>query len=386
MPNFASALSLHPNSFEAAAECAGDLLEGLGGERPDLAVVFASPHHFDAFGDLTAGLRKLLEADVVIGSTAAGVVGGPHEIEDGPALTVFAADWGGGHARPVALDSFPTTDGFRIDGWADDASADGTLLLLADPTTFPVGDFLHLANGHLPDLTLMGGLASGSGPDARCLLSVDNDVRDRGAVGVLLDSAVQVEAVVSQGCRPIGQPFTVTRSERNVVHELAGRPPLERLREVVADLDDTDQELVRRGLHVGVVIDEHIVDFRPGDFLVRNLIGADESSGAIAVGDIVEIGQTVQFHVRDADSADRELQRLIAGTETGTRSADIGALLFTCTGRGQRLFGRPHHDAATIEECLGRTPLAGMFCAGEIGPVGGRHFLHGYTASVALFS
>jgi small ligand-binding sensory domain FIST len=379
MAQYASALSVHPSSFDAAAECAGEILHQLDGERPDLVVVFASHHHLESFGDLTAGLRKLLEADVLVGSTAAAVAGGRAEIEDGPALSVWAADWGGGRARGLALRAFPEGDGVRIDGWPDDLPADGTLLLLADPLTFPVADLLEVTNRHAGGLTVVGGLASGAAPAVRTLLALDDGVHERGAVAVLIDASVPVRTVVSQGCRPIGLPFTITRSERNVVHELAGRPPLDRLRDVVAAADDDTRDLLRHGLHVGVVVDEHRVEFTRGDFLVRNLLGADESSGAIAIGEAVTPGQTVQFHVRDAASADEDLAALLADVD------GAGALLFTCNGRGRGLFGTPDHDAGLIQDRLGPAALAGMFCSGEIGPIGGRAFLHGYTASVAVF-
>ncbi len=380
MTSYASALSIHPDSFEAAAECAGQILDQLGGERPDLAVVFASNHHLDDFAQVASGLRKLLEADVLIGSTSVAVAGDHREIEDGPGLTVFAADWGGGHARGVALDAAPTGDGYRIDGWPDDLRPDGTLLLLADPMSFPVVDFLRISNENFADLQIIGGVASGPGRDVRCVLALDDSVRERGAVGVVLDSSVEVRTVVSQGCRPIGQPFTITGAHRNVIHELAGQPPLARLRDVISSLGDADHDLVRRGLHLGVVIDEHAPDFGRGDFLVRNLVGADESTGSLAIGELVEVGQTVQFHVRDRESADSDLAALLADVD------GRAALLFTCTGRGQHLFGSADHDAQLLQDRLGPAALAGMFCSGEIGPIGGRTFLHGYTASVAVFA
>jgi small ligand-binding sensory domain FIST len=376
---YASALSIHPNSFDAAAECAGDILEQLDGERPDLAVIFASEHHLDTLADLSSGLRKLLEADVVVGSSAVAVAGGRLEIETGPSLSVFAANWGGGRARGMHLEVVPSVDGVRIDGWPDDADTAGTLLLFVEPSTFPVNDFLAICNEHTPDLTVIGGMASGAGPQPRCLLALDDAVYERGAVAVLLDPQVRVRPVVSQGCRPIGQPFTITRAERNVVQELAGQPPLERLRQVVAALEDDDQELIRRGLHMGIVVDEHQLDFGRGDFLVRNLIGADETTGALAIGEIVDAGQTVQFHVRDAVAADEDLVALLADVEGS------GALLFTCNGRGRHLFGEPDHDAGLIQDRIGPAALAGMFCSGEIGPIGGRTFVHGFTASVAVF-
>ena len=388
MTGYASALSIHPNSFEAAAECAGQILEQLGGERPDLAVVFASAHHLDRFADLSAGLRKLLEADVLIGATTSAVAGGHQEVEDGPGLSVFAADWGGGHARGIALDSAPTGDGFRIDGWPDDVRPDGTLLLLADPMSFPVADFLHISNENFAGLQVIGGVASTpprgftmpemSGP-VRCVLALDDSVRERGAVGVVLDPSIPVRTVVSQGCRPIGQPFTITSAHRNVIQELAGRPPLARLRDIIGSLDEADHDLVRHGLHVGIVIDEHASDFGRGDFLVRNLVGADESTGSLAIGEIVDVGQTVQFHVRDRASADADLAALLADVD------GRAALLFTCTGRGKHLFGTADHDAQLLQDRLGSAAIAGMFCSGEIGPIGGQTFLHGYTASVAVF-
>jgi small ligand-binding sensory domain FIST len=185
---------------------------------------------------------------------------------------------------------------------------------------------------------------------------------------------------VSQGCRPIGRPYVVTKAEQNLIEELAGKPAMERLQELAAAATEDERELLRQGLHVGLVVDEHKADFARGDFLVRNLLGADEQTGALAVGEQVGVGQTVQFHVRDAAAADEDLRELLADAD-----ADA-ALLFTCNGRGRHLFGVADHDAGLVEKLLGPIPLAGAFCAGEIGPVGGRNFLHGFTASLALFA
>ena len=177
----------------------------------------------------------------------------------------------------------------------------------------------------------------------------------------------------------MGTPLSITRAERNFVHELAGQPALARLQEIVNTATENDRRLMREGLHLGLVVDEHRLDFERGDFLVRNLLGADQSTGSLAVGEVVDVGQTVQFHVRDAEAADEDLRQLLEGV------AGDGALMFTCNGRGTNLFSKPGHDASVIEELLGSVPLSGAFCAGEIGPVGGRNFLHGFTASVAVF-
>jgi small ligand-binding sensory domain FIST len=376
---YAAALSLHPAPVEAVGEVAGEILERFGGARPDLLVCFASPHHVGAFEDIANGLRKLIEPEVMLGGTAVGIAGGGIEVENGPALSVLAASFGAGHLDGVALDVVQTDDGMTITGWPDTVPARGTLLMFADPYTFPVGDFLALCNARVPDLTIVGGMASAArGPGGNRLV-LDDDIRTSGAVALLCSDDVPLRPVVSQGCRPIGKPLTVTRAERNLVYELAGQPAMTRLQEVVQAASDEERNMMREGLHVGLVVDEHKLDFDRGDFLVRNVLGADQETGAVSIGERVEIGTTLQFHVRDADAADEDLRALLNPVR------GEAALLFTCNGRGTNLFGEPNHDAATIEELLGPVPLAGAFCAGELGPVGGRNFLHGFTASMVFF-
>jgi small ligand-binding sensory domain FIST len=376
---YASALSLHPTPVEAVGEVAGEILERFDGARPDLLVCFASPHHVGAFEDVMAGLRKLLEPEAAIGATMVGVAGGGVEVEDGPGLSVLAASFGAGRVDAIALDTRETDDGYEIVGWPDSAPARGTMIMLADPYSFPVGDFLAVCNDRLPGVTLLGGMASAGMRPGTNRLSRGARVMDSGAVALLCSDDVPLRAVVSQGCRPIGMPFTVTSAERNLVHELAGQPAMARLQEIVQAATDPDRELMRNGLHLGVVVDEHRLDFTRGDFLVRNVLGADRRNGAIAIGDRVDVGTTVQFQVRDAQSADDDLRALLRGVN------GEAALMFTCNGRGRHLFPEPSHDAGAIEELLGPLPLAGGFCAGEIGPIGGRNFLHSFTASIAVF-
>jgi small ligand-binding sensory domain FIST len=377
---YAAALSLHPTPVEAVGEVAGEILERLDGTRPDLVVCFASPHHVGAFEDVVGGLRGLLQPETMIGCTAVGVAGGAVEVEDGPGLSLLAASFGAGHVDPIALESIETDDGMAIVGWPDDVPARGTLLMLADPFTFPVGDFLALCNARVPEVTVVGGLASAGMRPGTNRLVVDDRILTGGAVALMCSDDVPVRPVVSQGCRPVGTPLTVTKAERNLVYELAGRPAMNRLQDLVEVSTSDERELMRRGLHLGLVVDEHKLDFSRGDFLVRNVLGADRQSGAIAVGEHVDVGATVQFHVRDAGAADDDLRALL-----GPLHGDA-ALLFTCNGRGSHLFDKPNHDAGMVEELLGTIPLAGAFCAGEIGPVGGRNFLHGFTASLAVFS
>ena len=370
MSEYGAALSEHPDPANAVGEVIGELLEAVG-HAPDLAVLFASAAHRDAIGEMADAIRRVLAPTVLVGTTAVSVIGGPLEVEERPAVSLWAA--ARSPARPVRLEAVRTHEGWAVGGMPDDA--EGTLLVLPDPFTFP-SEFLLNAG---PGLTVVGGLASAATRPGGNRLVLNNEVYSDGAVGVLLGPDVDVRTVVSQGCRPIGQPFTVTKSDGNIVAEMGGRTAVDRLRETLLGLDEADRALVAKGLHVGVVIDEHKSEFDRGDFLIRGLIGADEDSGALAVGDAVAVGTTVQFQVRDAATADEDLRELMADASAGS------ALVFTCNGRGTHLFDGPDHDAAVVHEALDRAPVAGMFCAGEIGPVGGRNFLHGFTASVVLF-
>ncbi len=378
MAQYASSLSCHPVPAHAVGETAGEILEQLDGEDPNLVVCFASSQFVGAFDDAVHALRNLLGPTVLVGATAGGIIGGPREVEAGPAFSVFAARLPDAVLTPVALQLEETPSGAAVTGWPADLGEAATLLLLADHFSFPTDAFLHRLNTERPGLAVIGGLASAANHPGGNRLALDGEVRADGAVGVFLDGVV-VETVVSQGCRPIGKPFTVTRADRNLVVELGGQPALRRLEELAAGATESDRELLRRGLQVGLVVDEHKVDFERGDFLVRSVLGADPDVGSIAVGDQIDVGQTLQFQVRDGAAADEDLRALL-----GSHSAS-GALVFTCNGRGRHLFGVPDHDSGVIAEILGSVPAAGAFSAGELGPVGGRNFVHGFTASLALF-
>lgn len=375
---FAAAISEHPLTTHATGEVIGQLLDALG-PGPDLALVFATAAHGGAMEAIARTVRATLGPRVLLGCTAESVVGPGREVEDAPAVALWAGNVG--PVTPVRLEAVGTHpgEGMVLAGMPDPLPA-GTsaMLLLADPFSLPVESALAAIDEAHPGLVVVGGCASAArGPGGNRLV-VDGEVLDHGAVGCLLGPGVEVATVVSQGCRPVGLPYVITRAERNVIYEMGGQPAMERLRQVVESATPEERQLLTRGLHLGRVIDERKATFGRGDFLVRNVLGADRSSGAIAVGDLCEVGSTVQFHVRDAATADEDLRALLAGA-----SADA-ALVFTCNGRGRRLFAEPDHDARVVSEALGGAPVAGFFCAGEIGPVGGRNFLHGFTASVAL--
>lgn len=374
---FAAALSEHPVPATAVAEVAGEVLERLG-PGPDLAALFVSPHHAGALEDMAAALGEILRPGALIGCAAVAVVGTRREVERAAAVSLWAGRFG--PVEPVRLTAVRTSDGAVVDGWPDDLPFEpSALLLLADPYSFPAEAlYAHLA-ARQKGLVVIGGNASGAAGPGGNRLVLGTAVHTAGAVGVLVGPGVDVDAVVSQGCRPIGRPYIVTAAERNYVHELGGVPALARLVQMSADgMPESDIDLIDSGLHLGQAIDEHKLDYEQGDFLVRGVLGADEATGSIAVDDVVPVGATVQFHVRDAVSADEDLRHLLAGREAG------GALLFTCNGRGVRLFGEPDHDAQVLDERIG-VPTAGFFAAGEFGPVGGKNFVHSLTASVALF-
>ncbi|HEX3425402.1 MAG TPA: FIST N-terminal domain-containing protein [Acidimicrobiales bacterium] len=403
---FASSLSTHPVTAHATGEVIGQVIEQVG-RHPDLAVVYVTRPHAGALDDAADTVARLLEPSVLIGCAAESVVGNQREIENAPAVSLWAGmtgpivgvrlwtefEHGGpggtggpgagtgepqGSADPRGETEAPTA---VVAGWPDDLPFEPqALLLLADPYSFAVDVLLQGLHREYPGLPVLGGMASAAfGPGGNRLV-LNHQVFTDGAVGAIIGPGVTLRSVVSQGCRPIGRPLAVTRAERNIIYELAGQPALHRLIQMAKDaMSERDVQLINQGLHMGLVIDEHKAEFSRGDFLIRNVIGADRANGAIAIGDEVEVGTTVQFHVRDAESADEDLREMLAD-----RHAE-GVLLFTCNGRGTRLFDEPDHDAGVIGDLLGDPPVAGFFAAGEIGPVGGNNFVHGFTASMALF-
>lgn len=381
MSAFAAGLSQHPVAAEATGEVIGQVFEGLGGsaDPPDLALVFVTPAHAAALGEITATVRATLAPRALLGCAAVSVVGGEREVERGPGISLWAGRTG--PVTPFHLTVAQSPDGLTFTGWPevipDDASA---LLLIPDPFTFPTDDLLRRLDQDRPGMPVVGGMASAARAPGGNRMVLDDQVVTSGAVGAFLGPDVRVTTVVSQGCRPVGSPFVVTRAEQNVVYELAGRPAIERLQEVAADLTEEDRELLAGLVQIGRVIDENKIDFGPGDFLVRTVVGADPNTGALRVGDIVDVGSTAQFQVRDATTADQELRKLVDGL------SGQSALVFTCNGRGTNLFPEPHHDASVVSESLGGAAVAGMFCAGELGPIGGQNFMHGFTASVILLS
>lgn len=386
---FAAALSQAPQAVRAVSEVCRQLQSQLAGS-PQLALVFFSQHHLAAAANLADGIQAALQPGCLIGCVGEAIVGNEREIEDGPALSVWAARWQGNVSlAPFHLILERTSEGASLLGWPDallEARPDeSAVLLLGDPFTFPVDLFLRQINDDAAGLRVLGGMASGVREAGDCRFLFGGEVRDQGAVGVVLQGSIGLRSIVSQGCRPIGRPLVITRGEENVIYELGGKSALEQLRDLWQALSPQEQELAKQGLHIGRAVSEYRDQFQRGDFLVRNVMQLDRRTGALIITDRVRVGQTVQFHVRDAATADEDLRALLQFDLCAHEKRPAGALLFTCNGRGTRLFAGPDHDAGAVQAEAGRIPLAGFFAQGELGPVGGQNFIHGFTASVALF-
>jgi small ligand-binding sensory domain FIST len=386
---FAAALSTTADISRALAEVSDDALAQLGG-KPDLGCIFFSPHHAGDGAWISKTLAGWLGTPNVIGCLGESIVGTGREVEQQPAVSLWLAKFGGAvevepfHLVPDQGREGPTLFGWP-DGLIDSDPARTTLLTLADPHTFPVTElFFPRVHADHPGLPVVGGMSSGAMAAGQTVLIRGAEAAYTGAVGVLLRGEKRCRAVVSQGCRPIGQPLVVTRGRENVIEEVGGRPPLDYLKGLYDELPAADQQLFQKGLHIGLAMSEYREGFGRGDFLVRNLYGIDRESGALVITDRVKVGQTVQFQLRDADTADDDLRALLRADKAANGPAG-GALLFTCNGRGSRMFQMPSHDAGAIADELGPVPTAGFFAAGELGPVGGTNFIHGFTASVVLF-
>lgn len=381
---FSDGLAVGSDLVVAAETAVRQALSGLTGP-PHLVCFFICGDDPDEVGQ--AGLRAMRMAPgaSVIGCSATGVIGDGRGVEVTPAVSAWAATLDGARLTTFALDTLRADDRFVVVGLPEPQADDHAAILFADPYSFPTDGFVERSDEVLGDLPLIGGLANALGGRGAVRLFADGEVYTEGAVGVLLGGAVEIRTVVSQGCRPIGPTMAVTGVEDNLLLELAGQPALARLEEVVSALDEDERELVASGLQIGVAMDEYAERHEHGDFLIRGVLGIDPEREAVAIGDVVEIGRTVRFQVRDAATADEDLYELLDAHREEFGGGD-GALLFSCNGRGSAMFGSADHDAVAVRETLGPIGVAGFFAAGEVGPVGGHNHVHGFTASVLVFS
>lgn len=385
---FAAGVSQQPRCDDAIQECLTTVTAGLAGQAPDLTLVFVSHHHEDDFPTLARRIQEKFPSRVLLGCSGDAVIGNQHELENGPALTVWSAVLPQTRIVPWRLSFRETPDGVVCDGLPEDLGEPPgdarAILALGEPFTTHPAALIGLFEGELPGIPLIGGMASGGGPGQNKLF-LGAECVDQGAIGVVLRGGPPIRTIVSQGCKPIGMPFVVTKSERNIVYALGGVPPLRKLEELFSTLPQRDKDLAELGLFLGIAMNEYQDKFERGDFLIANVLNADRRSGAVAIGNVVRTGQTVQFHLRDAATADEDLSQLLAKEKTARQTPPAGALLFSCNGRGTRMFPEPHHDSSLVQRLLGPLPLAGIFAQGELGPVGGHNYIHGFTASLALF-
>lgn len=383
----ASALELGPDVAVAAERAAHAAVEQMRGRVPDLALVFVAaddPDHVTYALDVAS---RLTGASTTLGCVASGgLLAGDHAVQQEAGVAVWVASLPGVRLRAFHLEVLRTPETIAVVGMPPAHDDDQVGLVLADAWSFPIEGFVDHSAVAYPGLALCGAVAAGREGAGSTRLLVDGRVVERGAVGVLLSGDVDVLTAVSQGCRPVGPVMTVTGVDGNLVTSLAGAPAAERLSAVVAELDPDDQALATRGLHLGVARDEYVTEPDQGDYLVRGILGVDRTSGVVAVGDALEVGQTVRFQLRDADAASADLVTTLGRLRRDPASSRAaGALVFSCNGRGTGLFATVDHDATTVAHAFPGAPLAGFFAGGEIGPVAGRNHLHAFSASVVVF-
>ncbi|PIQ83086.1 MAG: hypothetical protein COV76_00015 [Candidatus Omnitrophica bacterium CG11_big_fil_rev_8_21_14_0_20_64_10] len=387
---FAAGLSREKDPDAALETLLRQVRTGLRKKPADLAFLFISslyPIQWERFLDR---VQTELGTPLLIGCTGGGILGRNQELEFTPAMSLAAAHLPGIKCHPFTVSPDELEEergpGFWIEKLGCPPAREPVGILLPDPYSCDIVTLLSALGSVYPKMPVVGGLASSAQPRTRPTIFLNRRTVPEGAIGLLLSGDIQLKTIVSQGCRPVGRSYIVTRAEENAILELAGMPATEALRQMFDTLSPADRGLAEQALLLGVVMNERQESFQQGDFLIRNLIGMDPETGAILIGDRIESGQTVQFQVRDADSARADLAALLKAQEEAFRQKPpAGALLFSCMGRGQDLYGEPHHDVRAIRSAVGPIPIAGFFCNGEIGPVGGRTFVHGFTASLGLF-
>ena len=365
-----------------------DLTKALSGPY-DLGILFVSYLTPENIRQLVDGIRNRISIKNFVGCTSAGVIGTQQEVEQQPAASIILAKLPQVNIVSFSLNQSQLENLETNKDWYQFfevfPNEHPVFLSFPDPFSIDVDKFLLAINSSYPRCPVIGGLASGgSGPNENLLIA-ENEYYHDGMVGFVLTGNLSMETVVSQGCRPVGQTYIVTKAEGNIIYELAGKPFLHVLQGILDKASARDKLLAQEAIFVGLVIDEYKHTLKRGDFLIRTLMGIDQSTGAGAIGGYAKIGQTVQFHLRDALTAADDLNELLEQQVHRHNEKPKGALVFSCNGRGMNLFREKNHDIAIIQNHLGPIPAVGFFCAGELGPIGGNNFLHGFTDSIALF-
>jgi len=395
---WAGAISEQPDFPDALAEAVAAIRRALGGERPDLAVLFLSEQHRLAFDAVGEQIARLFPGAALLGCSARSVIGAGREVEERPGLSLTAAVLPDVEVHAFHLDIDDLAGLVRASRTGDDVAAWSRALgveprqqprfvLLSDPFTFDAERLVRVLDEHFPRSAKVGGVASsGQQPGENVLFAGGRSYRS-GAVGMALTGAIELDTIVAQGCRPIGVPMFVTRCRNNILLAIDDRPPIEVLQELYAGAEPRDRQLFRSSLFLGLEMKQAQSEYQQGDFLIRNLLGADEDSGALVIGASLHDTQVVQFHLRDALTSAEDLERRLIAYRDGILPASppAGALLFSCLGRGKYLYGKADHDTDAFRRLVGPLPVGGFFCNGEIGPVEGTTFLHGYTSAFGVF-
>lgn len=386
-----SAISEKSALNAALEECGEQISEGLSGLTPDLVCLFVTPHYATEYSKISDTVSRLLNAKVVFGCSGGGVIGSGKEVEFRPAISMSAASLPGVDLLPFHLEEngLPDLDA-APEAWhhlISQAPLEPTsILLLADPFTFHAEPLIRGLDYAYPTTTKIGGLASGGRRPGQNLLLLSGQEHYSGAIGVALQGNVAVEPIVAQGCRPIGPVLCITSCDQHLLIQLDGQPALELLQTLYQTLTEEDRYSATHSLFLGIAMDTFSENLGPGDFLVRNLLGIDPRTGVIGVGETLQEGQLVRFHIRDRETSRQDLVALLEPYQGYEReNPHSGCLMFSCLGRGEGLYGVPNHDSEVFANHLGNIPLTGFFCNGEIGPVGTETFLHGYTSAFGLF-
>lgn len=386
-----SALSKQTDIDAAVQEASEQITQQLGSDHADLTVIFVAPQYREFYDKVPDLLNRYLKPGMLFGCSGGGIIGNAEEVEQQAAFSITCAKMPGVKIQPIYSETkeLPNQD-TSPSVWREwlnvNIEDQPHFVFLADPFSFRGEEFLAGIDFAYPNAKKVGGLASGAQSLGGNALYLGDKIYNNGLIGVALSGDIEVDTIVAQGCRPIGEPMKITDCQDTLLKKLDDKPTLEVLQELNETLSDSDKKLLQTSLFLGIEMDPMKDEPKQGDFLIRNLMGVDRESGALAIGAMLRAGQLVQFHLRDKQMSAEDLDMMLTRyLSQGHAENASGALLFSCLGRGKYLYGEANHDTNMFRNKLGEIPLGGFFCNGEIGPVGNTTFLHGYTSSFGIF-
>ena len=388
---WASHLSTQNNIEACVDESVEAILSQMDGKSVDLTIIFVSPQFKDKYEDIPKLIRDRISSKHFLGCSGGGIIGGGKEAEQQAAFSITCANLPdveiqGIHTDTMKLPDQDTAPSVWREWLGVDVEKNPSFIFLADPFSFQGEEFLAGVDFAYPNSSKVGGLASGAQAQGGNALYLNDKIHNNGLIGLALSGNIGMNTIVAQGCRPIGEPVKVSKCDGTLLTGMDGQPPLELLQSVYEGLDENDKSLVQTSLFLGIEMDPLKDNPQQGDFLIRNIMGVEREIGGIHVGTLLREGQLVQFHLRDKAMSAEDLKLMLTRYKANKNFKNTsGALLFSCLGRGQYLYGKPNHDADMFRDHIGDIPLGGFFCNGEIGPVGKTTFLHGYTSSFGIF-